>query len=234
MDLEEYFRARLLGRPFEIDDYRADNYEFFDRNSKLIDEIVPLIPIDIQAIVDVGAGDALWSREIQKHIRVPIVALEKRQEFLRGLSFHHRVFPVQVNLEDTKVLAVRKAVYVFANVLHVLRKPILLLRSVPEGSIVVVIDTFADWIWRERFKLNSVKDSEIYIEVHSKSEWGTLTEGQRWILFFDEYLDRINATRLPVMSELRRICFDWKCLGSKLNSRKFELGYIVWQAGDEV
>jgi len=28
MDVEEYFRARLLGRPFEIDDYRADNYEF--------------------------------------------------------------------------------------------------------------------------------------------------------------------------------------------------------------
>jgi len=232
MDIEEYFKARLLGRPRSVDDSRACNYEFFERNSEIVKEILPHIPLDVRVIVDVGAGDALWSREIQKGIRVPIVALEGRKEFLRSLAYHHRVYPVQVDLEDTTVLEMRKAVYVFANILHVLRKPVKLLRAVPEGSIVVVIDTFADVVERERYKLDSVPDDKVHTEVLSME--GTLDEGQRWVLFFDEYVERMYAHRLLVMSELRAVCFDWRVLGWRLNRKKFELGYIVWQVGESI
>ena len=130
MDVRKYFEKRLNGYGFSLEEYKADNYEFWKANQQLVDEIVWKVKGVPSLIIGFGSGEGFYEYRFGKLFHVGVELYDKR-------------YYDKVNLLDVFSFRIPKnSLVVMANFVHVLKEPVELLERLPKGVQVVIIDTF--------------------------------------------------------------------------------------------
>ncbi len=133
MNIKKYMKSRLYGHSLVEEEYRKDNYEFWQRNSSLVEEILKVAERPIGWVISIGGGEGLYERQIENQIGAEYIILDKRNKSPINISpdYLHKGFPYP-----------RDYLFLFANFLHVIKNPADYLEALPKGAQVIIIDTF--------------------------------------------------------------------------------------------